>query len=835
MSVVGIDFGTQNCVIAVAQKGGIDVITNDVSRRQTPCMVAFTDRERCIGEAALTQYQRNIQNTIVNVKNLLGMTGTEADFQEEIKDLPFKITEDIQIEVLHGGEPKKFTPVALAGMILQKLKEITDQAPQVEGKAMKDVVISVPGFWTDHQRRAMIDACSVAGLNCLRLLNDNTATALGYGIYKSNQFSETEPVRVMFIDMGYSNTSVSIVEYTKGKLTVLSTAYDRTLGGRNFDEILVQHFAKEFKEKFKIDILSNKRARIRLTVACEKLKKILSSNPEGVISVDSIMNDIDVKGKFTRKEFEELCQPLLQRLEPVIQKALSDAKITSEQLHSVEITGSGTRALVVQNKLQTILNRDLSKTLNCEESVARGCALMSAMLSPVFKVREFAVNDIQPYPIKVTWRDIGSDPMDTEGDWTEIYSANSPISVKAVTFQRNEGFDLIAEYANPALLPPGTPTLLGKYTIKTLPEMKEKPVKIRAIMKVDLSGVFRVTSIQASESYEVEVEVEKKEETKEASKKKGETSKEKKDEPNQTKEEETQPEGSPIEEKPKENGEHATDSPKENGETTTPQKEKVKKKKTRRVDMDYNSSTSSLPTTLVQKMIEVENELLANDRLIIETAEKKNALESYVYDTRDKLSTSLSKFATEETKEKFFKLLNDAEEWLYGEGSDVSKSTYIAKLEELKKVGDPIFQRKYESENRYDAHLELTKAIDEYRLAATSDDPKYEHIEKEEKKKIIDKCASIEKEVSDLMNKQSTLPSHVDPVITVAQIKKYKQELDHFCPPILNKPKPAPKEEPKKEEAKKDDTKKDETTKEEKKGQDSDNKEQKKPEDMDLD
>lgn len=216
--------------------------------------------------------------------------------------------------------------------------------------------------------------------------------------------------------MGEVQTSVSVVEYLKGKLKVLATAYDRTLGGRNFDNLLVEHFAKEFKEKFKVDIKSNQRALIRLRVAAENLKKVLNSTPEGVINIDSIMNDVDVKGKMKKEEYFEMCQPLLNRLDPLIKQALEDAGLTADKIFSLEIVGSATRFKPVQTKLAELIGKpEVSNTLNCEESVCRGCALQCAMLSPAFRVREFAVTDVSPYPIKVSWKDLGPDSMVIDG------------------------------------------------------------------------------------------------------------------------------------------------------------------------------------------------------------------------------------------------------------------------------------------------------------------------------------------------------------------------------------------------------------------------------------
>src|SRR6185369_3831681 len=150
-----------------------------------------------------------------------------------------------------------------------------------------------------------LDAAEIAGFNCLRLFNDTTASALGYGITKTD-LPEDNPRNVVIVDVGHSTYSVAIVAFTKGQLTVRSTAYDRNFGGRNFDQLLVDHFAEVFREKYKIDIKSNQRALFRLRTAAEKLKKVLSANPQAPLSVESIMNDVDVSTIYSRQEFEEL-------------------------------------------------------------------------------------------------------------------------------------------------------------------------------------------------------------------------------------------------------------------------------------------------------------------------------------------------------------------------------------------------------------------------------------------------------------------------------------------------------------------------------------------------
>jgi len=241
---------------------------------------------------------------------------------------------------------------------------------------------------------------------------------------------------------------------------------------------------------------------------------------------------------------------------------------------------------------------------------------------------------------------------------------------------------------------------------------------------------------------------------------------------------------------------------------STPESSKeTKKKKIRRTDLAFNPFTSTLSEKQIMNLTEQEAQLSASDRLVFETAEKKNAVESYVYDMRSKLSESLVGFITEKDRETFVNLLQTTEDWLYNEGDEQTKSVYVAKLDELKALGDPVVRRKKEADERPYAIKEVKQAILAHKLTATSVDPKYEHIPPEERQKIVKKCEELENEINTLIGKQESLPKHVDPIFSSADLIKKKQELEAFANPIMNKPKPAPpKPEPKKEEPKKEES-----------------------------
>jgi heat shock protein 4 len=272
-------------------------------------------------------------------------------------------------------------------MVLSNLKGIAEGNLNA---AVVDCCIGIPVYFSDLQRRAVLDAATIAGLRPLQLFHETTATALAYGIYKTD-LPEHDQLNVAFVDVGHASMQVSIVGYKKGQLKMLSHAYDRSLGGRDFDEALFKHFAAKFKEEYKIDVYQNARACLRLRVACEKLKKVLSANPEAPLNIECLMDEKDVRGFIKRDEFEQISAPVLERVKGPLEKALAEAGLSRENVHFVEVVGSGSRVPAIIKIITEFFGKEPRRTMNASECVARGCALQCAILSPTFKVREFQV------------------------------------------------------------------------------------------------------------------------------------------------------------------------------------------------------------------------------------------------------------------------------------------------------------------------------------------------------------------------------------------------------------------------------------------------------------
>jgi len=390
MSVVGFDVGNDTLVAAAARQRGIDVLLNAESKRESPAAVAFSHNARLIGSHAASASASHAPFSSVK-RLLLGATGRDpaSSLLRDLPRLPFPVSSAAVVHADHIGRRIALSPTHLLSMLLAYLKQLAEA--DLGGAPVADCVISVPCYFTQAQRCAYLDAAAVAGLRPLRLMHDLAATALGYGLYRNDLGSAGGPTHVAFVDVGQCDTQVAVVAFDASGMKVLSHGFDADLGGRDFDEVLFEHFAEEFMDRYKIDVVGHVKASMRLRAACEKAKKVLSANAEAVVNIECLMDEKDVRGVIRRDEFEKLCAGLLERVVEPCKRAVADSGIGLGSLHSVELVGSGSRVPSIAKVLAGFFRREPSRTLNASECVARGCALQCAMLSPAFRVREYEV------------------------------------------------------------------------------------------------------------------------------------------------------------------------------------------------------------------------------------------------------------------------------------------------------------------------------------------------------------------------------------------------------------------------------------------------------------
>jgi heat shock protein 4 len=582
------------------------------------------------------------------LKRLAGRTLNDPDVQIEQQFVSAPLVDingQVGADVTYLGKKEKYTGTQLVSMFLSKVKTTASAELKLP---VSDIVMSVPAWFTDIQRRSLMDAAEIAGLKLLRLMNDTTAAALGYGITKLDlPAAEEKPRRVAFIDIGHSNYTCSIVEFRKGELTVKSTAYDRHFGGRDFDKALVDHFAAEFKEKYKLDIFSNPKALVRVHAAAEKLKKILSANQQAPLNVESLMNDVDVSTMMTREGLEALVEPLLNRVHMPLEAALAEAKLKVEDIDIIELVGGCTRVPALKDRIQKFFGKTLSFTLNQDEAIARGCAFSCAILSPVFRVRDFAIHDIVNYPIEFAWEK-SPDIPDEDTSLTVFNKGNVMPSTKILTFYRKEPFQLEAKYAKPELLPGKINPWIGRFSVKGVKaDSKDDFMICKLKARLNLHGILNVEQGYYVEDMEVEEPIP---EDKDAEKKDPDVSLE------------LPPPLMPVQASCED--ERAAKRPRLGHTLLTPplkamdtdaaEKPKTRKikKQVRKGDLPIVSATSSLDEASKQTAAEQESAMIMEDKLVADTEEKKNELETYIYDMRNKIDDQYADFASEDEKTK---------------------------------------------------------------------------------------------------------------------------------------------------------------------------------------
>ncbi|CCK68023.1 adenyl-nucleotide exchange factor SSE2 KNAG_0A03400 [Huiozyma naganishii CBS 8797] len=631
----GLDLGNNNSVLAVAKNRGIDIVVNEVSNRSTPSVVGFGQKNRFLGETGKSKQTSNIKNTVDNLKRIVGLDFDDKDFPTEAKYISSKLVKlddgKVGAQVKLAGEQQTFSATQLAAMYIDKVKHTVIEETK---STVTDVCVAVPVWYTEEQRYTIADASRIAGLNPVRIVNDVTAAGVSYGIFKTDlPEGEEKPRIVAFVDIGHSTYTCSIMSFKKGELKVLGTAYDKHFGGRDFDRAITEHFADEFKSKYKIDIRENAKAYNRVLLAAEKLKKVLSANTAAPISIESVMNDVDCSSQMTREELEELVKPLLERVTEPVTKALAQAKLSVDDVDFIEIIGGTTRIPTLKQSISDAFGKPLSTTLNQDEAIAKGAAFICAIHSPTLRVRPFKFEDIHPYSVSYFW-----DKQAEDEDHLEVFPANSGYpSTKMITLYRTGDFAMSAKYTNLTELPEGTKETIAEWKITgvQLPEGQESvPVKLK--LRCDPSGLHTIEDAYTLEDIVVKEEI-------------------------------------PL--------------PEDAAEDAEPEYKEVTKT-VKKDSLEITAHTFALSDKDLNVLIEKENEMTAQDKLVAETEDRKNALEEYIYTLRGKLDEEYADFASDAEKTKLKDMLAKTEEWLYDDGFDSIKAKYIAKYEELAALGN---------------------------------------------------------------------------------------------------------------------------------------------------
>merc|ERR1740115_697671 len=376
--VIGIDLGTTYSCVGVFKNGRVEIIANDQGNRITPSYVAWDENgERLVGDAAKNQATINPENTVFDVKRLIGRKFTDKPSKPTKKLFPFDLVNKKGkpfVQVLINGEKKAFAPEEVSSMILQKMRQT---AESYLDKEIKNAVVTVPAYFNDAQRQATKDAGTISGMKVDRIINEPTAAAIAYGLDKKGGEKN-----ILVFDLGGGTFDVTVLTIDNGVFEVVATNGDTHLGGEDFDQRVMEYMMKIFKRKHKKDMSKDKRSIQKLRREVERAKRALSSTAAARIEIEALFDGTDFSETLTRARFEELNMDLFKKTLGPVKKVMEGASFKKSQLDEIVMVGGSTRIPKVQQLIKDYFNgKEPNKGINPDEAVAYGAAVQGGILS----------------------------------------------------------------------------------------------------------------------------------------------------------------------------------------------------------------------------------------------------------------------------------------------------------------------------------------------------------------------------------------------------------------------------------------------------------------------
>ncbi|XP_064029093.1 hypoxia up-regulated protein 1 isoform X2 [Pogoniulus pusillus] len=787
VAVMSVDVGSESMKIAIVKPGvPMEIVLNKESRRKTPVAVSLKENERLFGDSALGMSIRMPKVVFRYFQDLLGKRMDNphvALYQSRFPEHELVKDEKRQTVIFKLSQTTQYSPEEMLGMVLNYSRGLAEEFAE---QPIKDAVITVPAYFNQAERRAVLHAARMADLKVLQLINANTAAALNYGVFRRKDINGTAQ-NIMFYDMGAGSTTCTIVTYqtvktkdsgTQPQLQIQGVGFDRTLGGLEMELRLRDYLAKVFNEQHPAkDVRQNPRAMAKLLKEANRLKTVLSANADHVAQIEGLLDDIDFKAKVSRQEFEDLCSDLFQRVPGPVQQALSSAEMNLDGIDQVILVGGATRVPKVQEVLlKAVGKEELGKNINADEAAAMGAVYQAAALSKAFKVKPFVVRDAAVFPIQVEFtREVEED------DKSKSLKHNKRILFqrmaaypqrKVITFNRyTDDFEFYVNYGDLSFLSQDDMGIFGSLNLTTVrlkgvgdsfrkhSDYESKGIK--AHFNMDESGVLSLDRVESVFETSVEDKLEEestltklgntisslfggggptpesgenltdsvqeeeeslaeagkeeqgeKQDQKSSAEDVGEEQGEEKQkspgagETAPPKAESQKTEGSEKLEAqdPKDNGETAKEEepPKGSGDSTatkTGEEKKIKAPKKQKLvheiamELDVNDVPDLLDDDLKSSIKKLQD-LTVRDLEKQEREKSANSLESFIFETQDKLYQEEYQFvSTEEQREEISKKLSEASSWMEEEGYTATTKELKDKLSELKKLCRNLFFR----------------------------------------------------------------------------------------------------------------------------------------------
>ena len=780
-SVLGIDLSTEFMKIAAVRPGNpFHIVVDEQAKRKVPLAVAFDDGDRHFGNNAVGFAIRRPLHTFMWAHRLLGKTINSPQVESLKKVLPYEFVaipgrgQSVGIK-FPGADGPIYSPEELVAMSLEHVRRIA----QVDagGLDTRDCVITVPTWFSQNERQAVLDAAELADLSVLDLVNDPSSVAITYGIDRTYQLNTTH--RVIFYDMGSAGTDVAIVEYTgvklpratkvSGQAEVLATAHDQFLGGFAFDqvvaEMIIDAFEKKYGDKAK-GIRQNPRAMAKVLKQANAVKTVLSANSEMPFKIESLYNDIDFSLHLNRADFQEKAAGLLSRVTKPITEALERANLSIKDIDSLVIVGGSVRVPAVQALLRDFLGQEkLAQNVNGDEAMAMGAAFRAANLSTSFQVRPFGILDITAYPVdlKIT------DARDASAFAREVklFKERNRIGRKKTVSILHDN-DLLIELTQ-SNVAAGSSSRANAYEVKGVADLANDPT-LKPLLevqkpKISLSFVLGengVTSLAQAEAVLEELP-------------------------------EPEPEPEPAAESNQTaEGANATDAAKTKPKPT---------KKVRRIPLTV---VPVEPLTTEIGFVRLTKELKAQAKAVLAAlnekdaarkalAAAKNSLESLIYTMRNDLSEKEVEAVTNEAqREAIAEASAAAEMWLYSDGYTATLADVEAKLKQLRDLVAPVALRRSELQKRPAAIADAKALINKVQAKVSSwldSRPWLTSEDTQPLKKLADELKAYIQEVSE---RQNATPAYETPAVLSSEIYEKFKPISNLIARLERKKAPSP-------------------------------------------